>query len=49
MLPIEKPFDKEEGQKEVFVSPLNSNKPISIETALIYGEVDRFYNIVEAS
>ena len=30
-----------------FVSPLQMGKPISIETALIYGEKDRFYYIID--
>lgn len=30
-----------------FVSPLQSRKPISIETALIYGEPDRFYYVID--
>ena len=28
-------------------NPLNSKKPISIENALIFGESDRFYKIVD--
>lgn len=31
----------------MFVSPLQMGKPISIESALIYGEKDRFYYIVD--
>ena len=30
-----------------FVSPIHMRIPISIETALIYGEPDRFYYIVD--
>ena len=30
-----------------FVSPLQMGKPVSIETALIYGEKDRFYYIID--
>lgn len=30
-----------------FINPLKNRKPISIETALIYGEPDRFYYIID--
>ena len=46
-MPIEKPFDQDGESAPNFVSPLNMKKPISIETALIYGEVDRFYNVLD--
>ena len=32
-----------------FINPLKNRKPISIETALIYGEPDRFYYIIDPS
>lgn len=28
-------------------NPVKHRKPLSIETALIYGEQDRFYNIID--
>lgn len=30
-----------------FICPMDMNMPISIEQALIYGEVDRFYFVVD--
>jgi len=30
-----------------FVNPVDSNKPISIETALVFGHPDRFYQIID--
>ena len=30
------------------LNPLNQKKPISIENALIFGESDRFYKIVDS-
>ena len=29
-------------------NPVKHRKPLSIETALIYGEQDRFYNIIDS-
>lgn len=29
-------------------NPVKQRKPLSIETALIYGEQDRFYNIIDS-
>ena len=30
-----------------FINPVFEKKPISIETALIYGESDRFYSLID--
>lgn len=32
-----------------FINPLKNRKPISVETALIYGEPDRFYYIIDST
>ena len=36
-----------EETQSMFVSPIQQGKPISIENALIYGEKDRFYYIID--
>ena len=41
-------WDKPTVQNQTsFINPLKNRKPISIETALIYGEPDRFYYIID--
>jgi hypothetical protein len=38
----------EEGKDaSTYKNPILERKPISIETALIYGESDRFYSIID--
>lgn len=46
LLPISKIV--EDGEEEnSYKNPILERKPISIETALIYGESDRFYSIID--
>jgi hypothetical protein len=45
LLPITKLV--EPNKENTFQNPVLQNKPISIETALIWGESDRFYTIVD--
>ena len=54
LLPVKKIEEMTQGDRQnnddpnsMFVSALMIGKPISIENALIYGEEDRFYYIVD--
>lgn len=38
---------QDEDGKQSFSNPILQKKPLSIETALIYGESDRFYSIID--
>lgn len=44
---LEEPPTADDERKHTFVSPLQMRRPISIENALIYGEQDRFYYIID--
>ena len=46
LLPIEKISENEEKDPDQLHNPVLQKKPISIETALIFGEQDRFYNVI---
>ena len=47
-MPISKVIEPNENDNNSnFVNPILQNKPVSIETALIYGETDRFYYIID--
>lgn len=37
----------DENQVVEYDNPVQQKKPLSIETALIYGENDRFYNLID--
>ena len=49
LLPIAKIVEDWENneQDRAFENPVLQRKPISIETALIFGESDRFYNVID--
>ena len=46
---MQKPVEDDQQQTAQFKSPMDKNVPISIETAMIYGEVDRFYHVIDPS
>ena len=48
LLPLDRVAEGGEAEvdKNSFDNPVLQKKPISIETALIFGEHDRFYNVI---
>ena len=48
LLPVPKLSEGQRSESDTnFENPVFLRKPLSIETALIYGEQDRFYNIID--
>ena len=49
LLPIQKIVETPQDQvnQKSFHNPILQQKSISIETALIYGEMDRFYKVID--
>lgn len=46
LIPIEKIAENVDKDPEKMNNPILQKKPISIETALIFGEQDRYYNVI---
>ena len=47
LLPLPQIVENSQKKEQKFSNPILSRRPISIETALIYGESDRFYSVID--
>lgn len=47
LLPLPQIVENNNKKEENFENPILSRRPISIETALIFGESDRFYSVID--